>query len=183
MKVCKYCRVDNPDSAQVCSSCGANDFEYKCNNCGALFDEGNFCPHCGVRAGMLPKKCPNCGTEYFSTACPSCGFIKNSQNMRTNAQVNYVVYKKEPVKNKSNLWLWVLGWIFLFPVPLSILIYRNKKLSKHVKIAIIAGIWALLFIVYLFGDKTGGQSTYDSKTNNNLSSSKINIAYYLKTDS
>lgn len=182
MKVCKYCGMNNPDSAQVCSSCGGSDFEHKCNNCGTLFDEGNFCPHCGVRAGMLPRRCPNCGTEYFSAACPTCGFIPNNQNRYSNPPTNNVVYVREPAKNKSKMWLWVLGWLFMFPIPLSILIYRSKNLSKNIRIAIIVVVWALFLLICIFGNKTGGQSTYNSKTQNNLSSSEIKIAYYLKTD-
>lgn len=46
---------------------------------------------------------------------------------------------------KNNTILWVLGWFFIFPVPLTILMIRNQKLDKKVKIGIIAAVW----IVYL----------------------------------
>lgn len=152
MKVCKYCGVDNQDFVSVCPSCGGTEFEYRCNNCGTLFDEGNYCPHCGVRAGTKAKVCPNCKTEYFSAACPNCGYIVNNKP----GNIEYCErHTEKPAKNK-NLWLWILGWILIFPLPLSILIYRNKNLSKKVRIGIIAGIWALLFLIYIFGDKTSG---------------------------
>ncbi len=75
MKICKFCGRNCEDSVPVCSSCGANEFSHICTNCGAKYDNGNFCPTCGVKAGTKAKKCPSCGTEYFSNACPSCGYI------------------------------------------------------------------------------------------------------------
>ena len=39
MKVCKYCGAENDNKVKTCSSCGANDFKYKCENCGAEFEE------------------------------------------------------------------------------------------------------------------------------------------------
>ena len=41
--------------------------------------------------------------------------------------------------------LWVLGWIFIFSIPLTIIIARNQKLKIGAKIGIIAAGW----IVYL----------------------------------
>ncbi|MEE1105225.1 MAG: hypothetical protein UH083_04635, partial [Ruminococcus sp.] len=49
-----------------------------------------------------------------------------------------------PKKNKKIVW-WVLGWIFIFPVPLTIIIARNQKLKIGAKIGLIAAAW----IVYL----------------------------------
>lgn len=92
------------------------------------------------------KVCKYCGTEYFSAACPTCGFIPNNQNRYSNPPTNNVVYYREPAKNKSKMWLWVLGWLFMFPIPLSILIYRSKNLSKNVRIAIIVGVWAFFYL-------------------------------------
>jgi ribosomal protein L40E len=157
MKVCKFCGAENPDSATVCSSCGGNKFKHKCGNCGTLFEEGNFCPKCGVKAGAKSKKCPNCGAEYYSAACPDCGYKNNAGN-------NTVVYVNTTVQpfNKRKTWLWVLGWIFIFPVPLTILIVRNKKLNKWVKIGIIAVAW-ILYLIIAFD---GGGSTNDSETIN-----------------
>ena len=48
MKICEFCGTANNDDAVKCSSCGSNSFKHKCNNCGTEFNEGNFCPKCGV---------------------------------------------------------------------------------------------------------------------------------------
>lgn len=153
MKVCKFCGTESPDSASVCSSCGANEFTHKCENCGTEFDEGNFCPKCGVKAGAKAKKCPRCGAEYYSAACPDCGYINNNNNNNVNTSgadrptVIYADRVVQPVNvKKRRTWLWVLGWIFIFPVPLTVLMVRNQKLGKVEKIAIITAAW----LIYLF---------------------------------
>ncbi len=140
MKVCKFCSTKNQDSATVCSSCGGDDFKYECANCGTVFEEGNFCPKCGVKAGAKAKKCPNCGAEYYSVACPDCGCTNNTGK----TTVVYVNTSNQLVK-KRKTWLWILGWIFIFPVPLTILMIRNQSLNKRVKISIIS-IACILYI-------------------------------------
>ena len=66
MKVCSYCGTENPNNAVMCENCGAHEFKHKCNNCGTVFAEGEYCPKCGVKAGQRPRVCPNCGREYYS---------------------------------------------------------------------------------------------------------------------
>ena len=75
MKVCSYCGTENPNNAAICENCGAHEFKNKCNNCGTVFGEGEYCPKCGVKAGQKPRVCPNCGREYYSNACPTCGYV------------------------------------------------------------------------------------------------------------
>jgi ribosomal protein L40E len=154
MKVCRFCGTENADAAKVCSSCGANEFKHKCGNCGTLFDEGNFCPKCGVKADAKAKKCPNCGAEYYSAACPDCGYA----NRNTETTVVYANITKQPTK-KRKTWLWVLGWIFIFPVPLTILMLRNQKMNKWVRVGIIAIAWIFYFGIAF----TGRGSTNDSE--------------------
>lgn len=154
MKVCKFCGAENQDSATVCSSCGGNEFKHKCGNCGTVFEDGNFCPKCGVKAGAKAKKCPNCGAEYFSAACPDCGYT----NKAGSTTVVYTNTTAQPVK-KRKTWLWVLGWIFIFPIPLTILMVRNQKLNKWVKIGIIAVAWILYLIIALAGGSGDSNNT------------------------
>ena len=164
MKVCKFCGAENQDSATVCSSCGGNEFKHKCGNCGTVFEEGNFCPKCGVKAGAKAKKCPNCGAEYFSAACLDCGYT----NKAGNTTVVYANTATQPVK-KRKTWLWVLGWIFIFPVPLTILMIRNQKMNKWVKIGIIAVAWILYLIIALAGGADDTDTTKQAPGESNIS--------------
>lgn len=152
MKVCKYCRLEAPDSERICSSCGAIEFRTKCSNCGNVYDEGVFCPRCGVKAGKQAKKCPRCGTEYYSAACPDCGYIPTYQPAFTSAvyyqpDTEYIPEENQQPQPRRKIWLWVLGWIFIFPVPLTILIARNQRLDKKTKVGIIVAIWAFIFFL------------------------------------
>lgn len=56
------------------------------------------------------------------------------------------VYEPEPPRGgRRHTLLWVLGWLFIFPVPLTILMLRNRKLPSGLRYGIIAAGW----IVYL----------------------------------
>lgn len=176
MKVCEYCGAENNDSALVCSLCGGNEFKHKCDNCGTLFEEGNYCPKCGVKAGTKAKKCPNCGAEYYSAACPDCGYTNTNNGGNTTIVYTKASEPTQPVK-KRKTWLWVLGWIFIFPVPLTILMVKNQKLNKFIKIGIIAVAW-IVYLLIAFGagslpetgtDANGTQSTVESSETQEIS--------------
>lgn len=154
MKVCNYCGCESGDSQTVCPSCGATDFSSKCPNCGKIF-KGTYCPDCGVRASQKPRTCPKCGNEHFSKACPECGYIPLGRE-ETEQSVYPVSYS--PQKRKT--WLWVLGWIFIFPVPLTIIVVRSNKLNKFLKIAIVAIVWT----AYILMAQSGGTNSSESKS-------------------
>lgn len=54
-------------------------------------------------------------------------------------------------EKKRRTWLWVLGWILCFPIPLTILMLRNKKLPPAVRYGIIGAAWAVLLVFGLIG--------------------------------
>lgn len=154
MKICKYCNSQVPDDAKTCENCGAVEFAYKCDNCGSEYD-GMFCPRCGVKAGQIAKICPKCRTQYFSKACPECGYvggaassanvneIVNTLNDAANNIENSCNKSFQNVEPKNRLWLWILGWIFIFPLPLTILLNRNKTMNQVLKWVIIVFAWLL----------------------------------------
>ena len=160
VKVCKYCNAENPDGAAKCSSCGASEFKYKCGNCGTIFEDGLYCPTCGVKVGQKSKKCPRCGKEFYSNACPDCGYTPNQVFHETvsNTSVSTVKTRKT--------WLWVLGWIFIFPIPLTIIMLRKNNLNKWIRIAIIILAWAFYLLIGFSGKQ------FDSIASN--ASSEIN---------
>lgn len=148
MKICSYCNTENEDSAKVCTACGANEFRYRCENCGTVYDSGTYCPKCGVKAGQQAKQCPRCGTRYYSAACPQCGWVpgndsreeRRAERREERAEQRAASAAEQPAKKRNTL-LWVLGWILLFPLPLTILMLKNRKLPLIVRLAIIAAGW------------------------------------------
>lgn len=175
MKVCSYCGTENPNNAVICENCGAHEFKHKCNNCGTIYAEGEYCPKCGVKAGQKPRVCPNCGREYYSNACPTCGYVKGSKEtakVGTRQSAGRSVGQStrtttRPTK-KRKTWLWVLGWIFIFPLPLTILLMRNQKMNKVVKIAIIAIAW-IFYLLFVFAGNGSNEAKPANTTATNQS--------------
>lgn len=50
-------------------------------------------------------------------------------------------------KRKPNIWLWVLGWILIFPIPLTILMLRKRDMKPLTQYGIIGAAW-ILFIIF-----------------------------------
>lgn len=57
---------------------------------------------------------------------------------------------QQPLK-KRRTWLWVLGWICIFPVPLTILLLRKQDMKPAVKYGIIAIVWIAYFMIAISG--------------------------------
>lgn len=70
---------------------------------------------------------------------------------QTELQKEQMYYDEE--RKKKNLVWWVLGWICFFPVPLTILIWRNKEMDKKTKGILTAAVWiGVLIVTALFGE-------------------------------
>lgn len=54
-------------------------------------------------------------------------------------------YAQQNPPKKRKTWVWVLGWLFIFPIPLTILMLRKKDMKPAIKYGIIAAAW----IIYL----------------------------------
>lgn len=52
---------------------------------------------------------------------------------------------------KRKTWLWVLGWIFIFPVPLTIILLKKPGISQKAKYGIIAAAWVVYVIIGVVG--------------------------------
>ena len=134
MKVCEFCGTNYKDDITKCESCGSTSFINKCNNCGAEFKDGNFCPKCGVKVGQKERICPSCGTRYFTAACPNCGYMPGSQRNPSSGTT---------AQPPRRLWLWVLGWLFIFPLPLTLILVKKQNMNNGLKYGIIIAAWAL----------------------------------------
>lgn len=141
----------------------------KCPNCGAEIGSNKICEFCGspITADMLREQerlnkavCPKCGSTNItfnrekkgeikgkkgssvvrSTVglCKDCGYTWNSMD------------STRPAK-KRKTWLWVLGWICMFPVPLTVLMLRKKDLKPAVRYGAIAAGWLVFLLIGLLG--------------------------------
>ena len=110
-------------------------------------------------------KCPSCGAEAKGKFCEYCGSEMPKEKATINITNNYYVGTEKPQNGKSqstansqvkgpkkHTWLWVFGWICIFPVPLTILMLRKKNMKPAVKYGIIATAWLLFFVIGMSGN-------------------------------
>lgn len=156
----------------------------KCPNCGAeIKNNSKFCEFCGSAVTTQMRReqeelnkagCPKCGSTNIAFSrekqgeirgkggiavvrstvgmCKDCGYT-----WQTDSGI------KEPKKRKT--WLWVLGWIFVFPVPLTILMLRKKDMKPVVKYGIIAVAWIIYFFIGMSGDSSSTNAPAEEKQN------------------
>lgn len=139
----------------------------KCRNCGAeIGANSKFCESCGSQISydmrreqeQLNKKgCPQCGSSSVQFNREKQGEIKDRNKKQTIIRTvgickdcGYTWYpagdSKPPEKNNT-IW-WVLGWIFFFPVPVMVLIWRKKNTwDIKVKIGVTLAFWLFFFVI------------------------------------
>lgn len=140
---CSYCGSElpkEPVKKAGCPKCGSTNTEYKRERQGEI--KGNNSKHSLIRTvGM----CKDCGNTWYT----------DTNNATNNNQTQ-----------KKKTWLWVLGWICVFPIPLTILLLRKKEMQSAVKYGVIAVSWIAYVIIALFG---GSDNKTPTTENNNSS--------------
>lgn len=63
---------------------------------------------------------------------------------------------------KRKTWLWVLGWIFIFPVPLTIILLKKPGISQKAKYGIIAAAWVVYVLIIVIGTISNSNKTTES---------------------
>lgn len=156
----------------------------KCQNCGAEIDsQATTCSYCGSSISYEMRReqeqvnkqgCPKCGSSNISFSREKQGDYKGKKGttvVRSTVGVCkdcghtwYVEGSSTP--KKAPLWLWVLGWIFIFPLPLTVIMLRKKDMNPKLKYGIIAASW-VIYLLIAFGARSNKDN--ESKTNNSQS--------------
>ena len=101
-------------------------------------------------------------------------------------QAEYYTKKRrleEEKRKKDNLKWWIIGWIFCFPIPLTILIWRSKWEQKKKIIATVA-LWGFILIFGLLNDSTQNtEQTSNTTTSSNESETAVDNNVELFGDS
>ena len=151
----------------------------RCPNCGAEIGNSDKCEYCGsfISSDMkkeqeiLNKKgCPKCGSTNVKYSRENHGEVKGKSSKtivhKTVGICNdcgYTWYPNVDEKKKKKTWLWVLGWVFIFPVPLTILMLRKKDMKPALKFGIIAAAWIVYLLIGLGGNSSNNKpSTADT---------------------
>ena len=82
--------------------------------------------------------------------CRNCGYTWNAKNSQSAGK-------------NGNTWLWVLGWILFFPIPLTILLVRNDKMKPVVKYSLVALMWIMIIIMGMGPRSTSGARETETK--------------------
>ena len=122
-----------------------------CPKCGADLHidadrKSAFCEYCGGQV-LIDDEVQHLQIDNAESA--GYAFEKGRQRAQQEARAHsYYSAQPQPApkKNKKIVW-WVLGWIFIFPVPLTIIIARNQKLKTGAKIGLIAAAWVVYLLI------------------------------------
>lgn len=135
---------------------------------------GSTTPYDNTEIESTLGKCPKCGNSKITFKRERVGTATQSRSRknyigtgRQGQSVSQSAYRTVGVcqncgytwnPNATNTgsgkktWLWVLGWICIFPLPLTILLLRKKDMKPAVKYGIIAVAWLLFFVIGMSGN-------------------------------
>lgn len=151
----------------------------KCPNCGADIKNGSkFCEFCGstITANMKQSQeyvnragCPKCGSSNIKFDREKQGEIRGKRGTavvrstvgfcRDCGYTWHTAGSSNQPKNNNMVW-WILGWIFFFPAPMMVLIWRKKcKWDVKVKIGVTVAFWLLFFIIGGTGSSSDSSSS------------------------
>ena len=179
----------------------------RCTNCGAELtvdpsQEAAVCKYCDTPF-IISKAIQNYNFETnYNTTNNTTNNITNVYNERKSAVESYMDYAIEKEKTKQQsieserqlkqeklrikaaekekrkklIW-WVLGWIFIFPVPLTILLLRNKELDQKIRYGLIAVAW-IGYVLFVFIGGRNKSTTDLTKNNQSTEITKISGTYY-----
>ena len=159
----------------------------KCPSCGAeITNNSKFCEFCGSAISVQMQReqeqlnkagCPKCGSTNISFNREKQGEVKDKRGtavLRSTVGVckdcGYTWRADSEIKppKKRKTWLWVLGWICIFPVPLTILMLRKKGMKPAVKYGIIAAAWLIYVLIAVSGNSENSTiSTSDKLSTQN----------------
>ena len=156
----------------------------KCSNCGAVIKDGSkFCEFCGdsITANMKRDQeyvnkagCPKCGSSNIKFEREKQGEVRGKKGTAVvRATVGFcgdcgytwhtAGSSNQPKKN--NMIWWVLGWIFFFPAPVMVLIWRKKcKWDIKIKIGVTVAFWIVFFIIGASGGESSSSSSSSQTT-------------------
>ncbi len=173
----------------------------RCPHCNAEV-QGTHCSYCGSE---LPKKatqkagCPKCSSTNVSFTREKQGEVRGTNSKHTIHRTvglckdcGHTWYtdttapqtQAQPTSKKKT-WLWVLGWICIFPLPLTILLLRKKEMNPKVKYGVIIAAWIVYLIIGLTGntdDTANNTPTAPDTTIEDTSSSTNNKVPDTTTD-
>lgn len=159
-KICEYCGSEMPQDKNNVNIINNYYGDHQENN--EVDNNVGICPKCG--SSKITFKRERIGTVTKSNSRKN--YLGTGRNGHSVSQSKYVTvgvcqncgYTWNPNESESNkktgkkTWLWVLGWICIFPLPLTILLLRKKDMKPALKYGIIAVAWVLFLLIGILGN-------------------------------
>ena len=152
----------------------------KCPGCGAEIGTSKFCEFCGSQITLEMQKeqeqlnkegCPKCGSTNIQIKRENQGEVrsKNSktvlhQTVAVCKDCGYTWYPNGKEKPRKT-WLWVLGWIFIFPLPLTLILLKKKDMKPALKYGIIAAAWIIYLLIGISGNADKNNEASENNSN------------------
>ncbi len=156
---CPNCSAEIRNGSKFCEFCGSRLSLEMQRKQEQLNKAG--CPKCGStnvkfdreKQGEIKVKYANAVIRATVGMCKDCGYTwkvsRGKEKAAQNPESVLPTGENEVVNNATaprKTWLWVLGWIFIFPVPLTLMI-RKKEMPAWKKYGIIVAAWIAYFAV------------------------------------
>lgn len=133
----------NQENKPKCIKCGSEAIKFQREICSSSTKSKTRKKHIGSgKKGTSISQ-----NEYITVGvCQSCGHTYEIKETPLTME--------KPHNEPKNLWLWILGWIFCFPIPLTVILFKKQSLNPIIKYSFIAGIWLLFLLLCICGVKT-----------------------------
>lgn len=137
------------------------------------------CPNCGgtleLSEDVKQAYCPFCGSsiavddeikhvQFDNTEQAGYNFERgrmraqqDAVNARIAAEQARVRAQQDAERKRKNFVWWVIGWLFFFPIPLTILIAKSKKLNTVWKTVLIFALWGGILLTGILSDNNSNQ--------------------------
>ncbi len=144
----------------------------KCRHCGAEIGNSRFCEFCGAeitsedlreREKLNKAGCPACGSTNVAIRREDHGVQTGRHGTKRSIQTVAVcgdcgnTWYPNGYQKPRKTWLWVLGWIFLFPLPLTLILLKKKDMQPPLRYGLIAAGW-VAYLLLCFAGRPGNEA-------------------------
>ena len=162
----------------------------KCPSCGAEIGTSKFCEYCGsqITVGMQKEReqlnkegCPRCGSTNIQIKRENQGEVCGKKGKTVLHQTVAIcndcgnTWYPNGIQKPRKTWLWVLGWIFIFPLPLTLILLKKKDMKPALKYGIIAAAW-IVYLIIAFSGRTSNNQTVDKNAETSVPVSDSQIS-------
>ena len=121
----------------------------------------------GTKGARITKKANGGSKTTLSVPGTGISYVKESRGKRKAANTSEGGGTGGSMGNtggpkKRNTLLWVLGWLCIFPLPLTILLLRKKEMTPGKKYGFIVAVWSVYLIMAAVASKKDKPSSHSS---------------------